>query len=331
MAAVAAVAGVSQQTVSRVLNHHPSVSAATTRKVLAAVDKLGYRPNLAARALATGNSQTIGLLVSTTTLSGPSGAMLAIEQTARAGGYWVSMASLQIGTAAEVADVISHFTRQGVDGVIAIAQTQVAVDATLLAVKSMPTVLVTSGVVPDGHSSVDIDQAAGVVQLMTILRGLGHSRIAHISGPPRDLHAETRAAAWRDSLPPGADAPLVDGDWSSGSGYRGAMTLLAGAEPPTAIFASNDRMAFGALRALNERGLRVPAEMSVVGFDDIEGSDCSIPPLTTIRQDHDVLGVAAMDLLLEAMDGQPARSVNIPGQLIVRASTGVPRAASNAG
>jgi len=326
MAAVAAAAGVSQQTVSRVLNNHPSVSPKTSQSVHEAIAALGYRPNLAARALVTGNTQTIGVLVSSTTLSGPSGALLGIEHTARADGYWVSMAGLQYGTADEVAAVVSHFIRQGVDGIIAVAQTDVAVEATIEAVGAMPTVLVTSGRVPDGYRTVDIDQAGGVGQLMTILRGLGHTRIAHISGPVGDIHGEVRVDAWLAALPDGVEPLCVEGDWSSGSGYRGAMSLLASGLTPTAIFAANDRMAFGALRALNERGINVPRDMSVVGFDDIEGSDCSIPPLTTFNQDHDALGKAAVELLLEALEGLPARSLKIPGQLIVRASTAVPRA-----
>jgi len=325
MAAVAAAAGVSQQTVSRVLNNSPAVSSKTSQKVRAAMAALSYRPNLVARALVTGNTRIIGALVSSTTLSGPSGTLLGIEQTARKGGYWISMAGLQSKTAEEVADVISHFINQGVDGIIAVAQTQIAVDATLEAIGAMPTVLVTSGQVPDGCFSADIDQADGARQLMTILRGLGHENIAHVCGPSGDLHAAARAESWRACLPDGAEQILVEGDWSSGSGYQAAMTLLASRAKPTAIFAGNDRMAFGVLRALNERGLQVPRDMSVVGFDDIEGSDCSIPPLTTVRQNHSALGSVAMELLLEAMDGRPARSVKIPGQLVVRASTGVPR------
>jgi len=325
MAEVAAAAGVSQQTVSRVLNGNPAVSAKTRQKVREAIAALEYRPNLAARALVTGSTNIIGVLVSSTTLSGPSSALLGIEQTARKSGYWVSMAGLQSNTTDEVADVISHFINQGVDGIIAVAQTRIAVDATLEAVGSMPTVLVTCGEVPNDVFSVDIDQTDGARQLMTILRGLGHTRIAHVSGPTGDLHASARLNEWRASLPPDADEIIIEGDWSSGSGYRAAMSMLASGTNPTAIFAGNDRMAFGVLRALNERGLTVPRDISVVGFDDIEGSDCSIPPLTTISQNHSVLGGVAMDLMLEAMDGRPARSVKIPGQLIVRASTGVPR------
>jgi len=326
MADVASLAGVSHQTVSRVLNDSPSVSAKTRDKVLEAISILGYRRNLAARTLATGNSRILGVLVSSTTLSGPSGALLAIEQTARVNGYWVSMASLQNGDVDEVRNVISHFIDEGVDGIIAVTQTQQAVDATLQACGQMPTVLVTSGVVPPDRSTVDIDQSGGTCEAMTLLKGLGHTRIAHVRGPHRDLHAEARAAAWKDSLPPEGyeRSPQVEGDWSSGSGYRAAMSLLATDDPPTAVFAANDRMAFGVLRALNDREMKVPQQMSVVGFDDIEGSDCSIPPLTTVRQNHQELGRAAMELLLEAMQGCEARSQKIPAQLIVRSSTSVP-------
>ena len=323
MAAVAAVAGVSQQTVSRVLNNHPSVSVKTKQKVREAIEKMQYRPNPAARALVTGNSQTIGVLVSSTSLSGPSGALLGIEQMARARGYWVSMAGLQSGQAPEVSDVVSHFVAQGVDGIIAIAQTQMVADATIEACAGIPTVLVASCPFTGEHPALDIDQADGVRQLMTLLRGLGHRRIAHITGPVDDLHAMARAEAWRSCLPEGqsAESLCVKGDWSARSGYSATMSLLTGPQQPTAIFAGNDRMAYGVLRALNECGISVPHSISVVGFDDIEGSDCSIPPLTTMRQNHAALGVAAMELLLEAIDGQPARRLDIPTQLVVRAST----------
>lgn len=330
MAAVAAAAGVSQQTVSRVLHNSPAVSAATSQKVRDTIAALAYRPNLAARALATGSTRVIGALVSSTTLSGPSGALLGIEQTARADGYWISMAGLRSNTAAEVTEVISHFINQGVDGVIAVAQTQMAVDATLTAVGTMPTVLVTSGRVPDGHFTLDIDQAGAARQVMGLLRQLGHSAIAHVSGPTGDLHAEARVEGWRSSLPAKAEAIVYEGDWSSASGYRAGQALLARRPRPSAIFAANDHMAFGVLRALNEAGLRVPRDLSVVGFDNIQGSDCSIPPLTTVDQTHTELGQAAMALILEAMAGQPARRVTIPGRLIVRESTGAPPEANPA-
>ncbi|MCL2784478.1 MAG: LacI family transcriptional regulator [Propionibacteriaceae bacterium] len=324
MADVAALAGVSHQTVSRVLNNPPAVSAVTRRKVQEAITTLGYRRNLAARTLVTGNSRIIGVLVSTTVLSGPTGAMLAIEQSARANGYWVSMASMKTQATHEVGEIVSHFVDQGVDGIIAVAQTQVALDATLEASAGRQTVLVTSGHVPPSVSSVEIAQHEGARQAMTILKGLGHTRIAHISGPPYDLHAGARAQVWKESLEDPEANLLVEGDWTPQSGYYAAMSLLSLSKPPTAIFAANDQMAFGVLRALNERGMKVPLDMSVVGFDDIEGADCSIPPLTTIRQDNQVLGVAAMDLLLEAIHGLPARQMTIPTHAVIRSSTAAP-------
>ncbi len=325
MADVAAAAGVSQQTVSRVINNHPSVSTTTRQRVEEAVADLGYRRNPAARALVTGTSQTIGVLVSSTTLSGPSGTLLAIEPVARAHRYWVSIAGLRHQDGAEVADVIAHFIEQGVDGLIAVAQSQSVVDATLEACAGLPTVLITSVAAP-GHSTVDIDQTDGADQAMTVLKGLGHRRIAHICGPEGDLHAEARVDAWRAAMA-GEDQTglLIGGDWSSISGYRAALTLLALDDPPTAVFASNDRMAYGVLRAVNARGLKVPGDISVVGFDDIEGSDCSIPPLTTIRQDHAALGAAAMELLLDAIAGGETREVKVAPHLVVRSSTGVAR------
>jgi DNA-binding LacI/PurR family transcriptional regulator len=324
MADVAARAGVSHQTVSRVLNNQAAVSAATRAKVRAAIEDLGYRRNLAARTLATGNSGIIGVLVSSTNLSGPSGSLLAIEQNARSKGFWVSMASLQGRGSQEVADVISHFIDQGVDGLIAVAQTESALEATLRGAGDLPTVLVTSGAVDEGHSTLDIDQAGGARMAMTLLKGLGHTQIAHLAGPSYDLHAAARLGAWRESLLEGDPGVCFEGDWSSNSGYLAMMTLLAQGNPPSAVFVANDQMAFGALRALHEAGLRIPQDISVIGFDDIDGSDCSFPPLTTIRQNHDALGEVAIELLVEAINGLPARSVKIPAELITRSSTGSP-------
>jgi len=325
---VAAMAGVSHQTVSRVLNGQAYVSEETLRKVNEAIAILGYRRNLTARALVTGNTRIIGTLVTYASMTGPSGALLAIERTARSRGYWLSMVGLQSNDPDEVVEVISHFKVQGVDGIIAVAQTQVCVDTTLEASAGMPLVLVTSGAVAAGHPTVDIDQYGAAERLVMMLRDLGHTRIAHISGPTGDLHGDVRVAAWRDTLPAGQSPEelQVEGDWSSASGYTAAASLLALDTPPTAIFAGNDQMAIGALRTLHERDIKVPDEISVVGFDNIVGADYSIPPLTTIRQNHDALGFAAMELLLDAIDRKPARNVKIPGELIDRASTAPPPA-----
>jgi len=323
---VAAAAGVSHQTVSRVLNDHPSVAPRTRAKVEDAIASLHYRRNSAARALATGTSRVVGVLVSSTTLSGPANSLLAIEQTARDQGYWVSMASLRSQTATEVAAVMSQFADQQVAGIIAIAQTQVALDAIVAAATGLPAVLVTSGEVPATWPAVDIDQRQGATAAVDLLIGLGHRRIAHLAGPSDDLHARRRREAWAAALVRAGliAADCLDGDWSAASGYQAAGSWLARPDRPTAVFAANDRMALGLLRALHEAHLAVPRDCSVVGFDDLEGSDCAVPPLTTVRQDHAGLGVAAMNLLREAIAGQPPRQLLIEAPLVVRTSTGAP-------
>jgi DNA-binding LacI/PurR family transcriptional regulator len=326
MADVAQAAGVSHQTVSRVLNGHASVSAATRERVLEAIEQLGYRRNLAARALVTKNSLIIGVVVSHAHLSGPAGTLMGLEQAARARGYWVSVAGLQEHTAAETSHAISHFIDQGVDGVVVIAQTDAALRGAVQTAGSLPMVLVTSGAAPDGLLTVDIDQTMGARQAMTLLLGLGHRRIGHVAGPADDLHAMARATAWRTALTT-ADlipGPLVQGDWTTASGYRAAMEFLSGEDLPTAVFAGNDLMAIGLLRGLHEAGVVVPGRVSVIGFDDIDASDGSIPPLTTIRQDHAALGVTCLRLLIDLIEGQHPESTSVPTQLIVRASTVAP-------
>jgi DNA-binding LacI/PurR family transcriptional regulator len=329
IAHVAATAGVSHQTVSRVLNDHPSVSPQTRQRVRDAIDALGYRPNMAARALATGSSQLIGVMSSSDMPTGRKSPLFALERAAQAAGYWVIAASVPDNDPERASSVIHHFQDHGVISTIALARTEMSLQATLEALgDSRTAVLVTPEAVRSGHFSADLDQANGARSLMRLLRGLGHRRIAHIRGPVGSLHADHRTAVWARELPAGqtADELCVTGDWSAESGYCATMQLLSLDELPTAIFAANDVMAIGALRALHERGLVVPQDISVVGYDNLNGSDCLIPPLTTVSQDMDALGAAAFALAREAILGMPPRSVTIPTQLIVRASTGVARA-----
>jgi DNA-binding LacI/PurR family transcriptional regulator len=326
MADVAAAAGVSHQTVSRVLNGHPSVSAATRQRVQAEIEHLGYRRNLAARALVTRSSLIVGVVVSNLYLSGPAGALLGLERAARQRGYWVSVAGLREHSSAEAGRAISHFIDQGVDGVVAIAQTDESLRGAVEAAGDCPLLLITSGDAPAGNLVVDLDQRGGARQAMTLLLGLGHRRIAHVAGPPNDLHARARLTEWRAcleraGLPPG---PLVQGDWSSQSGYQAALELLVGPDLPTAVFAGNDHMAIGLLRGFHDAGVAVPGRVSVVGFDDIDTSDCAIPPLTTIRQDHDALGRAGLGLLIDLIEGRQPASALVPAELVVRASAAGP-------
>ncbi|MDR3070269.1 MAG: LacI family transcriptional regulator, partial [Propionibacteriaceae bacterium] len=273
MADVAKLAGVSLQTVSRVLNGHQWVSDETRAKVMKAVDSLGYRPNLAARALASSRSKIIGVVVVNVELFGPSGALLGIEQAARTAGYWVSVASLPKVGIPELNNAIDHFIDQQVDAIVVIAPNQLILDAAARVERNTPLIAVTAGEIDSGIlSTVDFDQELGARLAMRHLIGLGHTRIAHFSGPKSEFHSQSRQLGWEKELaahglPKGQ---LYPGDWTGATGYQLARDLLAtGGELPTAIFVANDHAAMGVLRAFGDAGLRVPEDISIVGFDDI--------------------------------------------------------------
>jgi DNA-binding LacI/PurR family transcriptional regulator len=185
-------------------------------------------------------------------------------------------------------------------------------------------VIVAPPVEPGDHPvHVAVDQRRGARLAVEHLVGLGHSAIAHLAGPGSWLDAAEREAGWRRAL---AEAglpvgPLLPGDWSAASGYAAAQTLLA-APGPTAVFAANDLMAIGLVRGLTEGGLAVPAEVSVVGFDDIEVAGYALPPLTTVRQDFGALGRHAVRLLLAQLAGEERPlSTLVDPALVVRSST----------
>ncbi|MDR1824500.1 MAG: LacI family DNA-binding transcriptional regulator [Bifidobacteriaceae bacterium] len=333
---VAVAAGVSHQTVSRVVNGNPRVLPATRERVLQAIEELGYRRNHAARALATSRTRVLGVVVVNTRLYGPSGTLLGIEQAARQAGYWVSVASVPEGDATAARDAIGHFLDQGVDGLAVVAQTEPVLRAAQQAAGACPTVLVTSGPVEPtdattraGLVRIDIDQAMGVGLVVSHLAQLGHRQIAHLAGPTGNLHAQARLEAWRRHVSTAGLTlgPLLQGDWSAASGYALGLTWANAAQPPTAVFAANDTMAQGLLRALHEEGWEVPRDVSVVGFDDSPGTDQTIPPLTTVRQDLEALGKACVEALVGLMEGFPQAGVLLPPGLVVRDSTARPPAA----
>ncbi len=347
---VARLAGVSHQTVSRVLNDHPSVRPETRARVNAAIAELGYRPNPAARALVTRRSQTIGVLTTGEARFGPTSTLLAVEDAARAAGYYVSLAIVRHPSEKEVAASLDHFMGQSVEGVVVIAPRAEAVTAARAVASSVPVVMVAAGEPgAPGFRTVSVDQEAGAVLATRHLLELGHRDVVHLSGPQDWLDARLRLRGWqaeraRWGLPP---AEAIHGDWSAERGYAAGRDLLARAasgeaELPTAIFAANDQLALGLLRALSEAGVPVPGRVSVVGFDDVEGTAFFSPPLTTVRQDFGALGQRCMELLLStlpvvgAAGRQPGADVAlgtgggvetepIPPVLVVRASTAPPR------
>ena len=323
---VAELAGVSHQTVSRVVNNHPNVSPETRRKVEAAIVRLGYRRNTAARSLVTRRSQTIGVLGSELSQFGPANTLLGVECAARDAGYFVSVAALREVTRGSILDAVRHFQDQSVDGIVVIVPHL----ETPAALAELPIGVPVVAVGPDGNQAIGgvrVDQRRGAELAVQHLIRQGHVRIAHVAGPQDWIDAVARAEGWRCTLATaGLDADLmIEGDWSAGSGYRIGRTIAAG-RGATALFVANDQMALGVLRALNEAGLRVPRDMSVVGFDDQPEAGYFNPPLTVVRQDFEELGRRCVDMMLAALAGtEEARTLVVEPELVLRSSTAPPQ------
>jgi DNA-binding LacI/PurR family transcriptional regulator len=323
MTDVARLAGVSYQTVSRVLHESPLVRGDTRERVLAAIRELDYRPNSVARALVTGRSKTLGVVTFDTTLYGPASTLLGIEQAAHDAGYSVSISSLRSLTRDTVLSAIELFRDQGADGVAVIAPLQAGMDALRHVKSDFSVVAVAAG--PSGSIPVaSVDQAAGAAAATRHLLSLGHRTVWHLAGPPDWMEADERIDGWRSALE-AAGAPIPElfrGDWTPRSGYDLGESLLEIPEL-TAVLVANDQMALGLLRRLHEAGREVPRDLSLVGFDDIPEAAYFAPPLTTVRQDFAELGRLCLQSLLRLIQNEsgPARVVVQP-ELVLRGSTG---------
>jgi len=326
MSDVGRLAGVSHQTVSRVINGSPHVRPETRKRVLAAMEELGYRPNSVARALVTGRSKTLGVVSFDTTLYGPASTLFGIERAAHDSGYFIIVASLKALDRSSVTDAVERLRRQGVDGILVIAPHNEAEDALLHTHADVPLVAVEAGP-EEGVPVVAVDQVAGAVLATQHLLDLGHKTVWHITGPPNFIESQQRREGWRRTLEKaGAELPepLV-GDWSPRAGYE-LGRRLSGEPSMTAVFVANDQMALGLLRAMHEAGREVPKELSVVGFDDIPEAPYFLPPLTTVRQDFNEMGTRSLRALLRTIEtGEtPSAGMLVPPELIVRASTAPP-------
>jgi DNA-binding LacI/PurR family transcriptional regulator len=330
MADVAKAAGVSHQTVSRVLNDHPNVRAETRSRVLEAIDRLGYRRNMVARALVTRHSRTLGVVSFDTTLYGPASTVYGIERAARDAGYFVSIVSLRTIDRAGVRDAINYLIEQGVDGIVVVAPQRSAAGALEDLTPGIPIVAVEGGH-PGQVPVVCVDQAEGARLATNHLLELGHETVWHIGGPHDWLEAEGRIEGWRDALTTaGRKIPeVLPGDWSPRSGYEAGKRLAGMADQISAVFVANDQMSLGVLRAFTEEGVRVPEQISIVGFDDIPESEFFSPPLTTVRQDFGAVGRHSIDVLLGQLEEGAAKVLErfvVPPDLVVRGSSAPPGA-----
>jgi DNA-binding LacI/PurR family transcriptional regulator len=318
---VARLAGVSHQTVSRVLNNAPSIRDETKARVQQVMDELQYRPNRAARMLVSNRSRTIGVISASSSQYGPASSIQAIEQAARAEGYFVNTVNLA-GTGRDEIEVgLNHLLDQAIEGLVVIAP-QVRVFNTFHDMKlSLPFVTLQSTGTTD--HALSVDQIAGARLATRHLIELGHRNIYHLAGPQDWIEAEARMHGFLTEMSDHdvpATAPIL-GDWTAEFGYYAGRELLR-VRDFTAIFSSNDQMALGLIHAIREAGLDVPGDISVIGFDDIPEAAHFWPPLTTVRQDFAELGRRCIALLLDPDPDPAAVSRELVPELIVRASTG---------
>ncbi len=323
MADVARLASVSPQTVSRVLNDYEFIKPHTRDRVLEAIASLDYRPNMAARTLATSRSGIIGIVASDYVSFGPASALWAVEQAAHESGYGVSVVSLGESSMQTIDYALTRLAGQGVEGIVMIAPQDAAVRAVYQSIQGIPVVTL-SGFDEGYDQPIMVDSVEGSRAATQHLIDLGHRRILHLSGPAGFEVSELRVRGWRQALIE-AELPVTTpyvGDWTAQSGYRAGLELVKDLRA-TAAYVAQDRMAQGLLLALHEAGRRVPEDFSVVGFDDVPEAAYTIPPLTTVRQDFAALGQRAVDALLARISGEePTRQVPLVPNLVIRASSG---------
>lgn len=323
---VARMAGVSGQTVSRVANGSASVLPETRQRVLEAMAALGYSPNSAARALRNGTFDTLGIIVHKLARTGESRTVDAIVNAAHQARHTVTLVDVETPSTQEVTAAATRLSHQAIDGLI-IIRAELARTTDLALPPGLPVVVSDSqfmGQLP----SVGSDQATGTRLAVEHLLDLGHRTVHLLAGPVDSVPATARRHTWAATL---ADRgrttpePMV-GDWTAAAGYAAGQQV---ADDPsiTAVFSSNDEMAAGLYLALQERGIRVPQDVSVVGFDDVPLAAYLWPPLTTVRQDFSAIGHELVASLLTQMAGTmlpPDSTTLIPTELIVRRSTAPP-------
>ena len=323
---VAKRAGVGIATVSRTLHNSPRLKPETAARVRKAIEELGYRPNTNAQSLASGRSHMLGLVVSDLTNPFFPELVKGFEDVALRNGYDLFVASTNYDPS-RMALCVQRMLERKIDGVAVITS---EVDASLtdsFARRKVPLVFLDVGKVGKGVSNVKVDYAHGIVTAVQHLRELGHSRIAFISGPLRLESARERRDAFlgcqRDSGEGQRRDPVEQGNHKVDGGLRAMERLLDRDPRPTAVLASNDLTAIGALRAIRKRGLRVPEDISVVGFDDIQMAEFTEPPLTTVRLLRTEVARLACDALLQLIrTGGAGAEFRVGTSLIVRASTG---------
>ena len=327
---VAVLAGVSHMTVSRVLNNYPNIKDSTRRRVLEVIEELNYRPNSAARALASSRTRRIGVMIESAAEYSPGSTLRAVEAAARAAGYSVTSIDLTEDSDAGPQEAVDHLISQGIDALCVVAPRSSSVAALRKISIGVPVLVIKDSADPN-FLTVSVDQHMGAQLVVDHLADLGHRDVLHLAGPLDWLDARTRERAFYARAREWGmkDRPIVVGDWSADFAYDYVSSMKRRPEY-TAIFAANDEMALGLLHGFYDRGIEVPKEMSIVGFNNIPLAAHYIPPLTTVHQDFEAVGTKAVEILKAAAEGlEIPQRIKIGVELVVRQSTAAPRAAGS--
>ncbi len=329
---IAYAANVSQSTVSRVLSGSTRVAADKRAAVLAAIEKLKYKPNIVAQGLARGTSSTVGVLTLSQASPYFGQILLGVERGLDSSGYHALIAS--VAGAADAGRALDMLLQCRVDALIVIGEAIRDERLPGLA-DALPLVGVGPSMAELESRCLHADNVTGAFKVTRHLIDLGHRRIAHIMGPAHHRHAKDRRAGWEQALReagiPIDPALVAAGTFDEASGANAATTLLERAPDLTAIFAANDQMAYGARLVLHRRGLRVPEDVSLAGVDDQPYSAFTTPPLTTVRQPTVEMGEAAVKAVLDALKAGrtdapvvPVVPAALPTELVIRESTARP-------
>lgn len=330
---VAREAGVSTATVSHVINQTKYVTDVTRQKVLRAINKYHYHPNAHARTLASGRSNMIGLLVSDIANPFFPELVKSIEAAAFEHGFNVLLFNTDYD-AGRAANYVRRLIELKVAGVVMMTSELEPLLIDELEREQVRVVFHNLGTVGKYMSNIMVDYATGIEAAVHYLVSLGHRKIAHLAGPGYFRSAVSRRQAFLDSiarhLPREAPPPIYEGDFKFEGGQRAAAEIMAAKELPTAIVVANDMMALGAMHEFRARGLSVPRDISVVGFDDIAFAALSQPPLTTVFSPRLEIGRKAIEALMMTIKhpGQPGLEIHLSTHLVTRESCGPPRKAA---
>lgn len=322
---VAKLAGVSHQTVSRVINNAQYIRPATREKVEKAMSELGYIPNAAARSLVTAKSKIVGILVSDVVYHGPARMMHAMESAARDAGYFAISISVDPYDIESIERGVDHLRKIVIDGMLVMTPQSDSVSVVEKRVTNIPVVYVD---IPPRQKirTVSVDNYTGGKIATEHLVKLGHKKILHIAGPERWFDSKPRRQAYEDVMKENKLTPkIAQGDWGTPTGYKVIEQWDFEKNPITAVFAANDLLALGVMRALRARGISVPEQVSVIGYDDTPEAPYFEPPLTTMHQDFARLGRESMDYLLGTLNGNKPKKIKpLMPELVVRSSTAKP-------